>query len=135
MIRRWNPETLAAPIGLYSHLSHVPADHELVVVSGQVGVLPDGSLAGEDAESQTRAVFANIERAFRAAGAGPDQLVKVFSMVAGAENLAGFRAGVREAFTRWFPGGDWPAQSLIVVSALARPEILVEVEVMIAVPR
>ncbi|MFD2467746.1 RidA family protein [Amycolatopsis silviterrae] len=135
MIRRWNPETLAAPIGTYSHLAHVPAEYELVLVSGQVGVLPDGSLAGDDAESQTRAVFANIERLLEAVGAGPDQLVRVFSMVAGTEHLGGYRTALRETFERWYPGGDWPAQSLIVAAALAKPEILAEVEATIAVPR
>ncbi|WP_326568916.1 RidA family protein [Amycolatopsis rhabdoformis] len=135
MIRRWNPDTLAAPIGTYSHLAHVPADHELVVVSGQVGVLPDGELAGADAQAQGRAVFANIERLLEAAGASPAQLVRVFSMVSGTEHLPGYRAALRETFVRWYPEGDWPAQSLIVVAALATPEILVEVEAMIAIPR
>jgi 2-iminobutanoate/2-iminopropanoate deaminase len=135
MIRRWNPGTLAAPIGMYSHLAHVPSDHELVVISGQVGAMPDGSLAGDDAESQTEAVFANVERLLAAAGAGPEHLVKVFSMVAGTGSLAGFRAVVKQTFTRWYPDGDWPAQSLIVAAALARPEILVEVEALAAVPR
>lgn len=135
MIRRWNPETVAAPIGPYSHLAHVPADHELVVVSGQVGVLPGGELAGPDAESQTRAVFANLERLLEAADAGPGNLVKVFSMLSGTEHLDGFRTASREAFTRWYPQADWPAQSLIVVAALASPELVVEVEALVAVPK
>ncbi|GHE78582.1 hypothetical protein GCM10017786_05340 [Amycolatopsis deserti] len=134
MIRRWNPDTVAAPIGMYSHLAHVPPGHELVVISGQVGALPDGSLAA-DAESQTEAVFANLERLLAAAGAEPRHLVKLFSMVAGTEHLPGFRAVVKRTFTRWFPNGDWPAQSLIVAAALASPDILVEVEAMAAVPR
>ncbi|OXM75047.1 MULTISPECIES: RidA family protein [Amycolatopsis] len=135
MIRRWNPDTVAAPIGMYSHLAQVPSGHELVVISGQVGVLPDGSLAGADAEAQTEAVFANLERLLAAAGAQPGHVVKVFSMVAGAEHLPGFRTVVKRTFTRWYPDGDWPAQSLIVAAALARPDLLVEVEAMAAVPR
>ncbi|AGM07486.1 RidA family protein [Amycolatopsis keratiniphila] len=135
MIQRWNPETVAAPIGPYSHLVRVPADHELVVVSGQIGVLPDGELAGPDAESQTRALLGNLERLLEASGAGPEHLVKVFSMLSGTEHLAGFRTAMRETFTRWYPEADWPAQSLIVVAALARPELVVEVEALIAVPR
>ncbi|NIH83467.1 RidA family protein [Amycolatopsis granulosa] len=135
MIRRWNPGTVAAPIGMYSHLAQVPAGHELVVISGQVGARPDGTLAGEDAAAQTEAVFANLERLLAQAGAGPQHLVKVFSMVAGTEHLPGFRSVVKQTFTRWFPGGDWPAQSLIVAAALATPDILVEVEAMAAVPR
>lgn len=135
MSKRWNPETVAAPIGRYSHLAQIPADHELVVVAGQIGARPDGTLAGPDAEAQTREALANIERALAAAGAGPEHLVKVFSMVAGAEHLPGFRTASGEVFSRWFPASDWPTQSLIVVAALAKPELAVEIEAMAAVPR
>ncbi|GAA2897572.1 RidA family protein [Streptosporangium fragile] len=135
MIRRWNPTGLAAPIGQYSHLASVPADHELVMISGQVGVLPDGTLAGPDAETQTRQVFANIGRLLDSLGAGPEHLVKLFTMVAGVEHLEGCRAARQEAFAKWYPDGDWPAHSLAVVAALATPELTVEVEGMVALPR
>ncbi|WP_037360793.1 RidA family protein [Amycolatopsis orientalis] len=135
MSKRWNPETVAAPVGRYSHLAQIPAGQELVVVAGQIGARPDGTLAGPDAEAQTREALANIERVLAAAGAGPEHLVKVFSMVAGTEHLAGFRAATGAVFSRWFPEGDWPTQSLIVVSALAKPELAVEIEAMAAVPR
>ncbi|WP_409467164.1 RidA family protein [Amycolatopsis sp. GA6-003] len=135
MMKRWNPETVGAPVGFYSHVARVEADHDLVVVSGQIGALPDGTLAGPDAETQTREVLANLERVLAAAGARPEHLVKVFSMVAGTEHLAGFRAAVGETFARWFPSPDWPTQSMVVVSALARPEIVVEIEATAAVPR
>jgi enamine deaminase RidA (YjgF/YER057c/UK114 family) len=135
MPKRWNPDDVSAPVGRYSHVAQVPAGHELVVVAGQVGVRPDGVLAGPDAEAQTREVLANLERVLAGAGARPADLVKVFSMVAGTDHLPGFRAAMGEAFERWFPEGDWPTQSLIVVTALAKPEIVVEIEAMAAVPR
>ncbi|GAA3012208.1 RidA family protein [Streptosporangium longisporum] len=135
MIRRWNPDGPAAPLGRYSHLASVPAGHELLVMSGQVGVMEDGTLAGTDAESQARQVFANIESLLRSAGAGPEHLVKLFTMLSGTEHLAGSRAAQGEVFARWFPEGDWPAHSLIVVAALAAPGLLIEVEAIAAVPR
>jgi 2-iminobutanoate/2-iminopropanoate deaminase len=135
MIRRWSPPGLAAPIGQYSHLAAVPADHELVFISGQVGGLEDGTLAGPDAESQTRQAFGNIERLLGSLGAGPEHLVKLLTLVAGTEHLAGCRAAREEVFARWYPGGDWPAHSLAVVAALATPELTVEIEATAAVPR
>jgi hypothetical protein len=45
MISFSNPDGVHAPHGLYSHTATVPADTELVFVSGQVGVRPDGSLS------------------------------------------------------------------------------------------
>jgi enamine deaminase RidA (YjgF/YER057c/UK114 family) len=135
MVRRWNPSEVAPPIGQYSHLAAVPAGHELVFISGQVGVLDDGSLAGPDARSQTRQALANIEKLLRSMDAGPEHLVKLLTLVSGTEHLEGCRAARTEVFAAWYPGGDWPAHSLAVVAALAAPELTVEIEGIAAVPR
>ncbi|WP_410643549.1 RidA family protein [Amycolatopsis sp. lyj-346] len=132
--RRWNPGTVAPPIGRYSHLAEVPPGHRLVFVAGQLGTLPDGTLAGPDAETQARQIFENIELLLAAQGAGPRHLVKLLTMVAGTEHLAGYRAAQAEVFAKWFPDGDFPAQSLMVVAALAGPDFTAEVEAIAAVP-
>ena len=59
--RRWNPPQVASPLGRYSHLAEVPPGHRLVFVAGQLGLAPDGTLAGPDAEAQARRTFANVE--------------------------------------------------------------------------
>jgi 2-iminobutanoate/2-iminopropanoate deaminase len=135
MIRRWSPARVAPPVGQYSHLAAVPGDHELVFVSGQVGLREDGTLAGPDAESQTRQAFANIGALLDALGAGPEHVVKLLTFVSGTEHLAGSRTAREEIFASWYPGGDWPAHSLMVVAALARPDLTVEVEAVVAAPR
>ncbi|MFB9840053.1 RidA family protein [Actinoallomurus acaciae] len=135
MIRRWSPDGLAAPIGQYSHLASVPPDHELVFISGQVGALEDGTLAGPDAESQTRQAFVNIATLLDSLGAGPASLVKLLTMVSAREHLAGSRAAREKIFAAWYPEGDWPAHSLMVVDSLAAPELTVEIEGVAAVPR
>jgi 2-iminobutanoate/2-iminopropanoate deaminase len=135
MIRRWSPDGLAAPIGQYSHLAAVPPDHELIFIAGQVGVLEDGTLAGTDGESQTRQAFANIGVLLNSLGAGPENLVKLVTMVSAREHLAGSRAAREEVFAAWYPGGDWPAHTLMVVDSLATPELTVEIEGFAAVPR
>ncbi|QUQ68859.1 RidA family protein [Kutzneria sp. CA-103260] len=133
-IKRWTPSLIGPPVGQYSHLAMAPANRDMLFIAGQVGTLPDGSLAGLDAEAQSRQIHDNIEALLRSAGGSPADLVKIFTMVAGSEHVAGTRAGRIEHFARWFPGGDWPTQSLIVVSALAAPEIVVEVEAIAAIP-
>ncbi|WP_340688662.1 RidA family protein [Amycolatopsis coloradensis] len=65
--------------------------HRLVFVAGQLGVNPDGTLAGPDAETQTRRIFANIEALLAAQGVGPQHLVKLVTLLAGTEHLAGYR--------------------------------------------
>ncbi|WP_131735653.1 RidA family protein [Actinomadura roseirufa] len=134
MIRRWDPPEAAPAVGQYRHLARVPSGHDLVFVSGQVGVLPDGTLAGPDAYAQTRTVFDNFERLLESLGVGPENLVRLFTMVSGTEHVAGCREARGEFFARWYPDGDWPAHSLAVVAALAAPELVVEIEGTVAVP-
>jgi enamine deaminase RidA (YjgF/YER057c/UK114 family) len=126
--RRWNPSTVAPPLGTYSHLAEVPAHHQLVFISGQVGVLPDGELAGEDAERQTMQALENIQSLLNAAEATPSDLLRLQSFVAGREHLNGFRAGLSSIYERWFPDHDYPGHTLLVVQGLARPDIVVEIE-------
>ncbi|WP_219512941.1 RidA family protein [Nonomuraea ceibae] len=133
MINRWNPAGVPAPVGRYSHVAAVPGGTTLVFVSGQVGNLADGSLAGPDALSQTRQAFANLRSVLDACGAGPDDVVKLLTFVAGAGHLPGFRAARDEVFDAWYPGGDVPAHSLAVVAALADPALTVEIEAVVAV--
>ncbi|MEV1243352.1 RidA family protein [Nonomuraea sp. NPDC050022] len=133
MTKRWNPVGVPAPIGNYSHVATVPENTTLVFVSGQVGNLRDGSLAGPDALSQTRQVFANLRSVLDEFGATPDDVVKLLTFVSGTEQLPGFFAARDEVFAEWYPDGDVPAHSLAVVAALAAPELTVEIEAVIAV--
>lgn len=123
-------------MGRYSHLAEVPAGHRLVFVSGQVGNLPDGGMAGPDAASQTEQALANIEALLASEGVTPRHLVRLQTFLAGTEHLAGFREGFAAVYARWFPAGadDFPGHSLLVVQALAAPEICVEIEGWFAVP-
>jgi enamine deaminase RidA (YjgF/YER057c/UK114 family) len=130
--RRWTPADMPAPVGRYSHFAEVPEGCTLVFVSGQVGNLRDGSLAGPDALSQTRQIFANLQAAFEELGATPDDLVKLLTFVAGSHHLPGFYEARNQVFADWYPDGDVPAHSLAVVSALAAPELTVEVEAVVA---
>ena len=52
----------------YTHVVKF-GEGRLAFISGQVGVAPDGEVAGEDLESQTRQAFANLGAALAAVGA------------------------------------------------------------------
>ncbi|MDA5110394.1 hypothetical protein O3V59_18700 [Brevibacillus thermoruber] len=41
---RKNPDNVAPPIGVYTHLSIIPRDADLLVLSGQVGTDLDGKI-------------------------------------------------------------------------------------------
>ena len=95
-----------------------------IYVSGQVGRGPDGNLAGPDITSQTRQVFENLKSVLALAGAGFEHMTKITVFLTKEEYMGGFRA-VR---SEYFKGGSYPTSTLVIISALAQPDILVEVE-------
>jgi 2-iminobutanoate/2-iminopropanoate deaminase len=83
-----NPAGVHAPLGLYSHTVSVPAATELIFLSGQVGVRPDGS-APSTIEEQADQVFANIISLLKAHGLEAASIVKLTTfMVAGHDGNA-----------------------------------------------
>ena len=83
-----NPTSVHAPLGLYSHTASVSADTELLFISGQLGVRPDGSTPATIAE-QADQVFANIIALLNAQGLDASSIVKLTTfMVAGHDGDA-----------------------------------------------
>jgi enamine deaminase RidA (YjgF/YER057c/UK114 family) len=116
-----SPEDLPAPHG-YSQVVTVPAGTQ-VWVSGQVGAEPGGDVP-VGWEAQTRLAFRNVERALASAGAGWEDVFKLTTFVVDMSALATVRR-VREEFVA---GTSPPASTLVQVSALVRPELLIEIE-------
>jgi enamine deaminase RidA (YjgF/YER057c/UK114 family) len=121
-----NPAGVHAPLGLYSHTVSVPEGTELVFISGQVGVQPDGSTPASIAE-QADQVFANILALLKAHGLDATSIVKLTTfMVAGQDGNA-----VRAARLKHL-GSHRPASTAVFVSQLVDPAWLVEVEAVAA---
>ncbi|WP_374440604.1 RidA family protein [Stella sp.] len=126
MNRAFNPPGVAAPAGAYSHGVEVPAGARLLFVAGQVGTNPDGSVP-PDVGAQTDRVFENIKAILAGAGMAMADVVKLNALLVSPEHLAAFR----EARNRHL-GPCRPASTLAIISALASPAFLVEVEVIAA---
>jgi enamine deaminase RidA (YjgF/YER057c/UK114 family) len=121
-----NPPGVHAPLGLYSHTAAVPEGTELIYVSGQVGVRPDGSTPGSIAE-QADQVFANIVALLKAHGLGPSSIVKLTTfIVAGQDGNA-----VRAARLKHL-GQHRPTSTAVFISQLMDPAWFVEVEAVAA---
>jgi enamine deaminase RidA (YjgF/YER057c/UK114 family) len=135
MLSRSNPAAVPPPIGHYHHTTTVPGGTDLVFVSGQVGHHLDGSSIAQDSAGQARQAFRNLGAILTDLSVGRGQIAKILTFVAGAEHLPGFFAARDDVFARWYPGGDVPAHSLAVVAGLAAPDLLVEIEAVVAVPR
>lgn len=89
----------------------------------------DGNIA-DGWEAQTRLAFQNIERALAAARVGWPSVVKLSFFVVAVDELDVVRA-VRDEFVAT---GAPPTSSLVQVAGLFRPELLIEVEAVAAMP-
>jgi enamine deaminase RidA (YjgF/YER057c/UK114 family) len=122
MVAFLNPPTVHAPGAAYSHSAVVPAGVELVFLSGQVGVRPDGSLPSS-ISAQADQVFANIGALLAAHGLDASALVKLTMFVVAGQDIQ----VVRTARAK-FLGAHRPASTAVFVSQLVDPAWYVEVE-------
>jgi enamine deaminase RidA (YjgF/YER057c/UK114 family) len=117
-----NPPQMPAPRG-YSYA--VKKSGTPVFISGQVAIDGQGRLVGEnDAEAQVEQVFRNLRTVVEASGGTLDDVVNLHIYVTDAA----CRPAVVAARQRHFKEGRYPASTYLVVSALALPELLVEIE-------
>jgi 2-iminobutanoate/2-iminopropanoate deaminase len=121
-----NPPGVAAPSGPYSHGVETPPNARWLHIAGQVGVAPDGTVPA-DVEAQADQCWRNIKTILAAAGMGVENLVKCTHFLTRAQDVAAY-GKVRARHL----GDARPASTLLVISALARPELLVEVEAVAA---
>ena len=127
----FSPATLPPPTG-YSHIAKVNKG-TLVYVAGQVSADASGKLVGEgDLGAQAEQVFKNLKLALEAAGATMADVVKMNTYLVAEvsqDDLPKMRA-VRE---RYMSKDKPPASTLVVVSRLARPGWLIEIEAVAAI--
>jgi enamine deaminase RidA (YjgF/YER057c/UK114 family) len=81
------------------------------------------TLAAMDEYEQAKIIFGKIKAMVEAAGGTMADIVKVTIYVTNIKNNVKVWAARREFFT-----DDFPASTLVEVSALATPELLVEIE-------
>jgi enamine deaminase RidA (YjgF/YER057c/UK114 family) len=126
-----NPKTLLSPRG-YSHIARVNKG-TIVYIAGQVSCDASGKLVGEgDFEAQVEQVFGNLKLAVEAAGGTMADIVKLNTYLVaevGESGVAKLRA-IRE---RHLPPDNRPASTLLVVSRLAQPGWLIEIEAVAAI--
>lgn len=126
---RSNPSTLPPARG-YSHVVVAPAGR-LVVISGQVALDAAGNLVGAgDFEQQCTQVHENIKAALASLGLTFRDVIRTDLFITDRKYLP----ILREVRSRYLPADSPPASTLLVVSGLFRPELLVEVSVEAILP-
>ena len=96
---------------------------DYIFVSGQVGHVDGKGNKVEGFEAQTRQVLENMKGVLAAAGASLSDVVKTTVFLVKADDFA----RMNELYKTFFDK-DYPARSTVIVAALARPEIIVEIE-------
>ena len=124
-----NPSDLHPAPG-FSHVA-VASGTRVVHFAGQVALAPDfGLVGGDDLYEQTRAAMQNLKVAMDAAGVGWDDIVR--------RTIYTLQPTEYETITRAIdsvPGGaDHPAQTIVGVTGLAVPGLLIEIECTAVLP-
>ena len=101
---------------------------DLVFVSGQAALDLEGNLVGVgDFDAQAEQVFKNLEDVLAAAGSGLDKILKVTIFLKDMDNFPKIVALREKYFSQ-----PYPADTIVEVSALALPELEIEIEAIAA---
>lgn len=109
---------------IYSHAVEVATGTRMLFVSGQIGVALDGTLRAGFSE-QCEQAMDNVEALLTAATMTKADVVKITYFLTRIED----QPSLGQIRRRRWADREPPAVTVIVVSALARAEYLVEIEV------
>ena len=125
-----SPKTLIPPAG-YSHIAKVNRG-TIVYLAGQVSSDASGKLIGEgNFEAQAEQVFRNLKIAVEAAGGSMADIVKLNVYLVASVDHAEVPK-LRAIRNRYVNVEKPPASTLVVVSRLAQPGWLIEIEAVAA---
>jgi 2-iminobutanoate/2-iminopropanoate deaminase len=120
--RFFNPRRIAQPASHYSQGVVHSANARRLLISGQVGIRPDGSIP-DDLEAQMDIAWDNLIEVLREGGMTVADLVKVTTFV----TVPGSVALARKIRQRKL-GAHAPASTYLEVAGLATKQFLFEVE-------
>ncbi len=104
--------------------SHVAKAGKTLYIAGQVARDVRGNLAGKgDFEVQARQVYTNLKNILLEVGGSLKNLVKTTTILTHYGNIESYRKIRQEVF-----GDIMPPNTLMIVTSLASPDFLIEVE-------
>ncbi|MEE3808017.1 RidA family protein [Lysinibacillus fusiformis] len=117
-----NPENIHPPVAPYVHQIEVTGPHRWLTLSGQIGMMADGTIP-EDAAVQLNVALENIKKNLESANMEVQDLTKIVFYLVGEMD-----ASQRQQIINNFFGGHLPCTTLIYVVALATPALKVEID-------
>ena len=128
------PTDVHQPVSPYNH-AIVTSPGKLLFISGQVPVDVTGQVvSAEDFEAQVDQVFSNLSHILETTGASFRDVVKLGTFLTRSDDIPAFGRKRTAFFSKFFPDGDFPTSSLIVVAGLADPSFLIEIEAYAMIP-
>jgi enamine deaminase RidA (YjgF/YER057c/UK114 family) len=121
-VRVSSPHVPEPPPGTFSRAIRVG---DQLFVAGMTANSPAGIEGGTSMYEQTRAVFRKIQHLVEAAGGTMNDVVKMTGFITDIKQREEYLRARRDFFT-----ADPPASTLVEITALAAPGLLIEVEVM-----
>ena len=126
LLKKHNPPSIALPSSNYCHGVSVDSAKRWLHVSGQLGLHSDGSI-GENPKIQMEQCWHNILAILHDAQMSKDNLVKITTYITSASLVPLYRE-VRDRKLN----GLKCASTLVVVTALVDPNLVVEIEAVAA---
>jgi Putative translation initiation inhibitor, yjgF family len=124
-----NPEGLPVPRGSYSVVT-ISQPGRMVFIAGQTASDQQGNVVGAgDARAQTRYIIGKIKRAVEAAGGTISDLVAMNIFTTDVRYHRDINETRREVL-----GSNFPTSTMVQVVALARPELMLEVNAIAVIP-
>ncbi|MBW6400778.1 RidA family protein [Roseomonas sp. HJA6] len=117
-----NPAGAPVPASRYSQAALIEGPGRRLVISGQIGVLPDGTPVSGP-EAQIGQALGNLSAVLAGHGMTVANLVKMTVFLTDPTLIPHWRRH-RDAFL----GGHAPTSTLLIVAGLASPDFVVEVE-------
>jgi 2-iminobutanoate/2-iminopropanoate deaminase len=121
-MRALNPKTVAKPASNYAQAIETPLSGRRLVISGQVGVMPDGTIC-QGYEAQAEQIWVNIIALLEAADMSLGNLISIRVYDAAPGNVALYRT-IRDRVLN----GHLVAATYVIVAGLASPQFLTEIE-------
>lgn len=118
-----NPPGVHDPAGRYSHVAVATGATRWVLLAGQVGTRPDGTVP-EEIAAQCDQAMANLLTLLRSQGLGPESIAKMTVFLTDASYIPAAREARMKALGAITP----PASTLLIVAGLAAPIYKVEIE-------
>jgi len=127
-----NPESLGVPSG-YTHGLLADSNGKLLFISGQIAWDEKQKIVSDDFVEQFDRALANVITVVRAAGAKPEEIVRLIVYVT---DKVEYRERTREVGERYrnHMGKHFPAMVLVEVAGLLDDAAKVEIEGMAVIP-